>query len=72
MRFRGRQQSCSHGLWRASLLALGCTAAPKPVAGFYLNACNSLVGGASHPSASKLARHRVGFMSAMRYSNRHP
>ncbi|POA19385.1 hypothetical protein C1886_12620 [Pseudomonas sp. FW300-N1A1] len=43
--------------WRASLLALGCTAAPKTIAEFALKDRGRFVGGALHPSASKLARH---------------
>ncbi|POA19865.1 hypothetical protein C1886_11045 [Pseudomonas sp. FW300-N1A1] len=47
----------THTLWRASSLALGCTAAPRPVAECYLKDCNRLVGAASQPSGSKLPRH---------------
>ncbi len=43
--------------WRASLLALGCAAGPRPVTGVYLKDRNRLVGGVSHPSGSKLPRH---------------
>ncbi|POA20842.1 hypothetical protein C1886_07630 [Pseudomonas sp. FW300-N1A1] len=42
------------------MLALGCATAPNRSPPVFLKACNSLVGGASHPSASKLARHRAG------------
>ncbi|TLG83420.1 hypothetical protein FEM54_33465, partial [Pseudomonas edaphica] len=37
--------------------ALGCEAAPNPVAEFFQEHCSAFIGAASHPSASKLARH---------------
>ncbi|POA18420.1 hypothetical protein C1886_17065 [Pseudomonas sp. FW300-N1A1] len=39
------------------MLALGCTAAPKTIAEFAQKDRSHFVGGASRPSASKLARH---------------
>ncbi|TFY89483.1 hypothetical protein DYL61_22390 [Pseudomonas nabeulensis] len=44
-------------LWRASLLALGCEAAPKQATRVLLEKCGDRIGAASRPSASKLARH---------------
>ncbi|POA21647.1 hypothetical protein C1886_05090 [Pseudomonas sp. FW300-N1A1] len=44
-------------LWRASLLALGCEAAPKPVTEVFLANHNRLVRAAAQPSGSKLPRH---------------
>ncbi len=61
------QLSCSPGLlsphtgaptpWRASLLALGCEAAPKPVTEVFLTDHHRLPGAAAQPSGSKLPRH---------------
>ena len=44
--------------WRASLLALGCEAAQKPVTEVFLTDHHRLVRAAAQPSASKLPRHR--------------
>ncbi|AUG07519.1 hypothetical protein CXQ82_13325 [Pseudomonas sp. S09G 359] len=44
-------------LWRASLLALGCAAAPGLAPPIYLKHCIVPIGAASQPNASKLARH---------------
>lgn len=44
-------------MWRASLLALGGEAAPKPGTAICLNKRVAWMGAASRPSASKLARH---------------
>ncbi|OWP70495.1 hypothetical protein CEC48_17845 [Pseudomonas sp. K2I15] len=44
-------------LWRASLLASGCAAAPTRATRFRQESSGELVGAASRPSASKLARH---------------
>ncbi|POA17703.1 hypothetical protein C1886_20705 [Pseudomonas sp. FW300-N1A1] len=43
--------------WRASLLALGCRAAPKTVVEFVMKDRSRFVGCALRTSASKLARH---------------
>ncbi|POA21633.1 hypothetical protein C1886_05020 [Pseudomonas sp. FW300-N1A1] len=64
------ERVCSQGVgcrtqasWRASLLALGCTAAPRPVTGLYLKDCDGLLRVATQPSGSKLPRHREGMQS---------
>ncbi|AVE08472.1 hypothetical protein CYL20_10315 [Pseudomonas palleroniana] len=44
-------------LWRASLLALGCEAAPIQPTYFFRWSASPGFGAASRPSASKLARH---------------
>ncbi|POA17786.1 hypothetical protein C1886_20315 [Pseudomonas sp. FW300-N1A1] len=44
--------------WRGSLLALGCTAAPKPDTKVFLTDHNCLLRAATQPSGSKLPRHR--------------
>ncbi|KAB0511502.1 hypothetical protein F7R08_27950 [Pseudomonas extremorientalis] len=45
-------------LWRASLLALGCGAAPKPGTAIFLKKHGAWIRAASRPNASKLARHK--------------
>ncbi len=64
------ERVCSQGVgcraqasWRASLLALGCTAAPRPVTGLYLKDCDGLLRVATQPSGSKLPRHGEGMQS---------
>ncbi|POA18752.1 hypothetical protein C1886_15500 [Pseudomonas sp. FW300-N1A1] len=58
-------QGCSiHPPWRASLLALGCTAAPTSIVEFVLKDRNRFVGYALRTSASKLARHVSHWLQA--------
>ncbi|PLR60176.1 hypothetical protein QCBJ_27345 [Pseudomonas sp. QC2] len=44
-------------LWRASLLALGCEAAPRRATRFPRESGGGFIRAASRPNASKLARH---------------
>ncbi|AUG07521.1 hypothetical protein CXQ82_13340 [Pseudomonas sp. S09G 359] len=56
-------------LWRASLLALCCAAAPNQTPPIFLKHRSVPTGAASQPNASKLARH--GEWGAVRWGGAH-
>ncbi|NTZ96549.1 hypothetical protein FCH79_14695 [Pseudomonas koreensis] len=45
-------------MWRGSLLPLGCAAVANPCSSVSQENSDCRFGGASHPSGSKLPRHR--------------